>query len=259
MKVTLDKVEFEPSPNMIGDRLQPELLAPSKGKRLLYMGEPMPDDLERIKKITNNYDWEATEWYVVPFRASDNLVNRSQRVWHPNVLEQMPNQFIGRPLLKDHSWYSVDESIGIIFDSFIADDVATEEIINSGDRGLLNKKIISSQGYKSVYVMVAIHASMPVEINAIATMRFDKCSTGGILSDMDMYCPNCSEIHGREVSFFEQDERGKYICPHEMPGGYGYEENSLVADYIILDGIFDAIELSVCVSGNLPAAGVVRA
>lgn len=243
---------------LIGERLSTAELIQSSGKRTLYMGEPIPEDLEKIKLLTGESDWEASEWFVVPFRASDNLISRSQRVWHDNILNQMPKQLIGRSLLQDHSWDDVDDSVGVIFDGFIAVDEPSDDIVYSGNRGEFNSKIIREKGCKAVYVLAAIHASKPEEIMGIKTMRFDKCSTGGMLSDIDVICPNCSAQYGREVSFFETDDRGDYICPHEIPGGYYYDEDSLIADYAIWDGIFDGVELSLCVAGKLPGAAVVR-
>ena len=75
---------------------------------------------------------------------------------------------------------------------------------------------------------------------------------------MDIICPHCSEEYGREVSFFEVDEYGAYVCPHEIPGGFEYKEDSLVADYAIWDGNFEGVELSLVVCGNLPGASVMR-
>lgn len=257
--IPLDDDGWEGSNSIsIGDKLSTADLIASSGKRTLYMGEPTPEDLAKIKTLTGDDRWEGSEWFVVPLRASDNLLSRSQRVWHENILNQMPKQLIGRSLLEDHSWNEVDDSIGVIFDSFVTADIVSDDVIYSGNRGEFNQQIVNQKGCKAVYCLAAIHASKPEEIMGVKTMRFDKCSTGGMLSDIDVICPNCSAEYGREVSFFETDDRGNYICPHEMPGGGYYEEDSLVADYAIWDGIFDGVELSLCVVGNLPGAGVVR-
>jgi hypothetical protein len=53
-----------------------EVMLQKPVKRTLYMGSPTPEDLDKIKFYTKE-DWEYDEWYVVPLRASDNLVSRS--------------------------------------------------------------------------------------------------------------------------------------------------------------------------------------
>lgn len=234
------------------------VMYPSKGKRVLYMGNPVPIDLDKIKSVTNNMEWEPEEWFVFPLKASDNFVSRSNRVWHDEVLNQFSQNIIGKPLLYNHDWDSPDESIGIIFDSFISIDTPPDTIIDSGNRKKSNYNILNKKGYKCVYALAAIHASKQEDIMSVKTMRADKCSTGGILSEVDVFCPHCSEEYGREVSFFEMDEYGNYICPHEMPGGSEYEDDSLVAEYGIWTGIMEPVELSLVVCGNLPGASVMR-
>lgn len=266
MKTTANKLDEisqkleEISSILISDKLSTADLIASSGKRTLYMGEPTPEDLAKIKLLTGDDSWESSEWFVVPLRASDNLLSRSERVWHENILNQMPKQLIGKTLLLNHSWDEVDDSNGFIFDCFMTlNDIVSDDIIYSGNRGEFNQKIVNQKGCKAVYCLAAIHASKPQEIMGIKTMRFDKCSTGGVLSEIDIICPNCSAQYGREVGFFEIDDKGNFICPHEIPHPNGYyEEDSLVADYAIWDGIFDGVELSLCVVGNLPGAGVVR-
>ena len=234
------------------------IMYPSKGKRVLYMGNPVPIDLDKIKTVTKNMDWDPEEWFVFPLRISDNFLSRSNRVWHDEILNQFAKDMVGKPLLYNHDWDSPDESVGIVFDSFASADSPSDEIISSGNRKKSNYNILNKKGYKCVYALAAIHASKQNDIMSVKTMRIDKCSTGGILSEVDVICPHCSEEYGREVSFFEIDENSNYICPHEMPGGYEYEEDSLVADYAIWTGNMESVELSLVVCGNLPGASVMR-
>lgn len=246
---------------IINEQLNPKDLTAKYGykrRKLLYMGVPLPEDLESIKKVTGDDSWQPDEWFVVPFRASDNLVSRSYKVWHDNVLQQMPSKLIGKNLIINHDWDDVRSSVGIIFDGFMSYDEPDQENYESDTVSQSNYKIIQEKGYKCVYLLAAIHASKPQEIMDIKTGRVSKCSTGSILSDVSIICPHCSEEYGREVSFFEIDENSNYICPHSIPGGYQVEEDELVADYAIWDGIFDGIELSLVVCGNLPGASVVR-
>jgi hypothetical protein len=223
-------------------------------KRVLYMGTPIPEDLDKIKSLTKQ-EWEADEWFIVPLRASDNLVSRNYKVWHDNVLEQMPQQLIGKSLLKNHDWDNVENSTGFILDAFLANDSLPEY---SQDKMYKNLSFIKDKGYKCVYCIAAIHASKAQDIMDIKTMRISKCSTGGVLSEVDIICPNCSAEYGREVSFFEIDEYGNYICPHQIPGGYDYDEDDELADYAIWNGVFDGVELSLVVCGNLFKAEIIR-
>lgn len=231
-----------------------------KKRKILYMGTPLPEDLESIKRVTGDDSWEPDEWFVVPFRASDNLVSRSYKVWHDNVLEQMPKQLIGKNLILNHDWEDVSSSIGIIFDGFMSYDEPEQEIVSGNDREQSNSKIIQEKGYKCIYLLAAVHASKPQEIMDIKTGRINKCSTGSILSNVNVICPHCTEEYGREIGFFDTDENGNYICPHSLPGGQYYkpEEEELVADYAIWDGSFEGVELSLVVCGNLPGASIIR-
>lgn len=249
--------------SVINEQLVPKYmdLANMKGykkQKMLYMGTPLPEDLDKIKMLTGEDSWEPDEWFIVPFRASDNLVSHSYKVWHDRVLEQMPKQLIGKNLILNHEWDDVSSSVGIIFDGFMTYDEPEPELTNGSDKSRSNTKIVQANGYKCVYLLAAIHASKPQEIMDIKTGRISKCSTGGILNDVDIICPHCSEEYGREVSFFEVDEYGAYVCPHEIPGGFEYKEDSLVADYAIWDGSFEGVELSLVVCGNLPGASVMR-
>jgi hypothetical protein len=110
-----------------------EVMVEKPVKRTLYMGTPTPEDLDKIKFYTKQ-DWEYDEWCVVPIRASDNLVSRNYKVWHDNVLKQMPKELIGKNLIYNHEWNEVEESIGFILDAFLTSDFPEENAINSGDR-----------------------------------------------------------------------------------------------------------------------------
>lgn len=234
-----------------------EVMLQKPVKRTLYMGSPTPEDLDKIKFYTKE-DWEYDEWYVVPLRASDNLVSRSYKVWHDDVLQQMPKELIGKNLIYNHEWSEAEESIGFILDAFLVSEPSYDNAIDSGDRYTKNMSIVKNKGYKCVYCLAAIHASKAEDIMNIKTMRVNKCSTGGVLSQVDIICPNCSAEYGREVSFFELDSMGKYICPHQIPGGYEYDEDDQIADYAIWNGIFEGVELSLVVCGNLPNAEILR-
>lgn len=230
----------------------------------LNMGTPTADQLAKINTLTGK-DCKASEWYVVPFRASDNLVSRSIRKWHNNVLSQMQSQLVGRPLLVDHNWDEVEDSVGLIFDCKMSTSTnCPENIWNQPGKADLNRSIIAKEGYKCLYALACISSEMTAVIQGIESRRLNDCSTGGFLSGMRLICPNCTHEKGREISFTEQDKNGEYTCPHLIPDQYTsmYDDGSHLelpyADYLELDGTFDGIELSLCNAGNLPAASVCR-
>lgn len=231
----------------------------------LNMGTPTAEQLAKINALTGR-DTKGAEWYVVPFRASDNLVSRSIRKWHPNILNQMQDQLVGRPLLVDHNWDEVQDSVGLIFDCKTATSTnCPESIWNQPGKADLNRSIIAKEGYKCLYAMVCVSSDMTNVIQGIESRRLNDCSTGGFLSSMRLICPNCTDEKGRETTFTETDKNGDYVCPHMIPNQYSemYADSDddmelPYADYLELDGTFDGIELSLCNAGNLPAASVCR-
>lgn len=229
----------------------------------------IPDEGE-LAKINSYLDepTKAEEWYIVPFKASDNLVSRSIRKWNDNVLNQMVVELKGRPLLIDHNWEEVEDSVGFIYDCYKVESSSCDEgIWNQPGKAEKNKAIIQREGYKAVYCLAAISADMQQVITGIKMRRLNDCSTGGYLSQMKLICPNCSSEKQRTVTFTEKDKNDEYVCPHLIPSNYTemYEDTSdmgldgyLMADYLELDGVFDGIELSIVQAGNLPAASVCR-
>lgn len=234
----------------------------------LTKGIPNKEQLATINEFLQE-STTAEEWYLLPVRASDNLVSRSLRKWHPNVLQQMLQQYPGTVALIDHEWEEVEDSIGFNLDAeLITTPSAPDWIINSPGREEYNQEIISEEGYVSLYVTMAIATDMASIIAGTRYRRLNGVSTGGLLSGIKMICPNCSRDYGREVTFTERNKNGEYLCPHLIPSTYSAlysededemgERESEYADYLVLDGVFDAVEVSVVNSGNLPAAGVLR-
>lgn len=230
------------------------------------MGMPDASNLAKINSFLD-YESKPEEWQVIPFKASDNLVSRSIRKWNDNVLNQMVTELKGRPLLIDHNWEEVEDSVGFIYDTFITQSSSCDELIwNQPGKAEKNKQIIAREGYKAVYCLAAISADMQTVIQGIKVRRLNDCSTGGYLSQMKMICPNCTSEKGRTVTFTEVDKNDEYVCPHLIPSQYSEmydtsheaEYQSYMADYLELDGLFDGIELSIVQAGNLPAASVCR-
>lgn len=227
----------------------------------LHMGEPTADQLAKINALTGE-EWSASDWFVCAWYASDNLVDHSRSRWHLNVLQQMTATQTGKVLIKNHDWRNVDTSVGFAFDAaLIVDDNPDPKVINTmfADH---NQKIVDSMGLVRMIVWTALSSDNPA-VEGLKRRRLNDCSTGGTMNNIKEYCPNCTEEKGREVSFWEVDKEGDYICPHIPPYPfllmwYGDDPDMNWADYIVIDGQYESVELSIVQSGCLPAAEVVR-
>ena len=108
-----------------------------------HIGEPTPKQLKEINTLISR-ESEAEEWLVVPYRASDNLVDLDYQKWHPSAVAMMGMTFKGRPLMLDHAWGNSDKAFAFIFDSkLIQEESASRDILNAGGFEKLNKKIIN--------------------------------------------------------------------------------------------------------------------
>jgi hypothetical protein len=218
----------------------------------------------QLKKINELIGWESevSDWMLVNFRASDNLINRSLRKWSLNVLELMRVKCTENPLLIDHEWDNSDASCGFIIDSQLVRNYEAPKNQKLGYEEI-NQKIIDKEGYVSLILTAAIKSDLPIA-ESLKHRSLDSCSTGGEIDSVRIICPHCSEEHGREVTFTETDKLGNFICPHLIPNAwamyYDSEEDSEypIADYIELDGNYENLELSICNIGNLPNAKVIR-
>lgn len=219
----------------------------------------------QLAKINDAIGWEseANNWLIVNFRASDNLVNRSYRKWHKNVLSLMEEKSVGNPLLLDHEWFESNSGCGFIINSELKTSQKAPELQKLGYEEI-NQKIIAKEGYIELILTAAIPniESNKKWIEAIKNRVINSCSTGGEISGAKLICPNCSEVHGREITFNELDKFGNHICPHWLPNPYTLEvaetDDIEVADYIELNGNYENLELSICHIGNLPNAKVIR-
>lgn len=203
------------------------------------------------------------EFRLFTVLASDNLVNRSYRKWHQNLLKDICEQSVGVPFLLNHDWDEAGEIIGFVVNT----DLKTYKEIPEGYKQVrgyeeINQKIVDKEGLQCAYFTVAV----PADCDACEKIEqgiFKGVSTGGFLESYELICPNCSEEKGREISFVETDKNGDYICPHSMPYSFmnpQFNEDSdyNFADYVEINGVYDAIELSVVVSPNLPNAKVLK-
>lgn len=247
--------------------------SPAQDGTNIYIGNPNPDDLASINKLTGRND-PAEEWTVFPFLASDNILNYNYRVWSANTLEQMERGYIGANLILNHDSGNVESSVGFIFDAKLyQDNNPSEEILNASIFGEVNKTITDQDGYKWLLLKGAVQSGTAAS-EAGLYRRAQACSTGFWLYDQRTICPDCSKSYGREVEFEEEamfaTTDGKEIvqplCPH-LPitltnlmiwDEYGQGPDPLWSSYVIKDGKVDVIELSLCVDGALPMAGIIR-
>ena len=175
-----------------------------------HIGTPSESQFKAIQQLTNS-ETSAEDWMVVPFVASNNLVDLGYRRWHPNVLRQMAQGFVGRPHILDHDWYDSESAVSFIFDVKLINDSDTDsKTVEMGGFGDYNREIIEKEGYTWVYMCAAI-AKTHDAADAISTRRYNDCSTGSILNQPRMICPNCSKEHGREVDFYERDKNNEYV------------------------------------------------
>lgn len=228
-----------------------------------HLGQPTEQQFEVIQRLTNG-STTAEDWYVVPFTASNNLIDRGYRRWHKNILVQMAQGFLGKPHILDHMWHTSNGMTAFIFDvKLIQDSDCADDIKSMGGFEKYNQEIIENEGYIWLYLNVAIARTHDAS-NAIETRRYNDCSTGSILTNPRMICPNCSKQYGREVDFYELNAKGDdYLCPHLIPSRFMFwlfeGEDVEFADYAILDAEHhEAVELSSCFRGALPAASVIR-
>lgn len=237
------------------------------------MGRPTDKQFAAISKFLDpDHGTSAEDWFVVTLQASDNLVSRSIRSWHPNVLNQMAALFPGAPLILNHEWEDSNAAVGFIFNAYAEKTELPPAALTDGNRGPLNKKIADRQGFQRLMLQCAVPMSDSETVESIKKRKYNCVSTGGYMTKMRLICPDCSESYGREVTFTERDKTGAFVCPHLIPDmwhllyegddDYGDDKDNddemKPASYLVLDGIFDAVEVSLVVAGNLPLASVVR-
>ena len=235
-----------------------------------YWGNPDDADLKEIKAHTG-FDWDASEWYMVPMLASDNLIWSSWSCsWHRSVLGMMVDQYPGQSLMVDHDSYSIEGTKGFFVRSVLMQQaIAPKNIIDALGNTQLNKAILKKDGWLQVYLQAAIPTTEEGLIQSLKRRQIEDVSTGSILNGQEYICPHCSARLGRDVPFSERGEDGKFTCPHEIPDpflkmavefGWFGDEEVLFADYALMRGQGGErhFETSFVGVGNLPAAQVLR-
>jgi 2'-5' RNA ligase len=230
------------------------MIASTNKPRALYWGAPTPDDLSRINQITGR-TWEASDWQVVPFLISDNLMWRDKGKWHPNVLSQMPKEMVSRPIIYDHVWEKTESAVGVIIDCFITiSGMPPENFVRDN---ATNQKIARSEKYRSVCALGAFYGDKPEVLRGLQTKRQNDVSTGSNIWNYQVICPECSQEYGFDVDIRSVDDKGRWVCPH-LPPDFPSDSELQSMSYIVYNGVYDGIELSLVTAGNLPAAGAIR-
>jgi hypothetical protein len=266
---SLSKVEGEPeavaAPGRVIDSVTATAITATEADAIdLRMGIPSEAQFAQLKSYLHaDNNSTAEDWFVFSAIASDNLVSRSYRKWHLNTLTQMAEMLKGKPFELNHEWDDVCSVVGFIFESALLKlETPVMAAISQPMKTEFNQAIAESEGHHMLICSIAVPRSEEETVNAIESRKHQAVSTGGFLQQIKMICPNCSATHGRDVTFTERDKEDRYVCPHLIPSEYSYgmgeDDDDLYADYLILDGLFDGVELSSVVAGNLPYAQIVR-
>lgn len=251
-----------------GDRVEEEEYDPIR----TTIGEPDERQLKKIIELTGVAS-EASEWLVAGIHASNNLLDRSSRRWSIEAIQGMGIDFIGKPFITDHSWAEVDTAKGICISSALLKDHASivpSEMLSGAGEEVFNKEIIEKEGLVWLYLCVAVPRSSEAA-KAIETRTYHSVSTGSILFDAYLRCPNCErESGGREVrmdtyTIDPKTQHKVFDCPHLVGGSVmkqilGDEyENYNFSDYSILScRSTSSVEISACQAGALPQASIIR-
>lgn len=235
------------------------------------IGPPDESQLVTIIKLTG-VESTADQWTMVGVHASNNLLDRSGRRWGLRSLTLMGLDFIGRPLILNHSWEDAEASRGLIVScALVKEDasVVPKEMLSGAGADEFNKEIIEKEGLHWLYMCVAIPNDSSAA-TAVKNRLMNDVSTGSILHSAYLRCPNCErESGGKEVRMdtYTIDKNGKKVfdCSHLAGSpflravlGEEYDEYNF-SDYVILDSQdVSSIELSLCQAGCLPKASILR-
>jgi hypothetical protein len=240
----------------------------------IYSGMPNVKDLASINRLTGE-DYAAEEWSIYCYRASDNLLHGDESTWHPNLLRQMADKYVGYNFMIDHNWGSSDAVMGFVVESKLYETRnPSDAIMNAGTFGEINKQILSSQGkYQWLMLKVAVPAGSSFDM-AAKQRRTQFCSTGFFVYNRRTICPDCSAEMGREIEFTETEKietktgtEYRSVCPHLAPSPFlrmlfkiyaRPDQQPNWSTYSTMDGDLKPVELSAVVSPMLPACGILR-
>jgi hypothetical protein len=237
----------------------------------IYNGMPNEADLKKIEAFTKPGQI-AEDWTVYSFNAMDNTVDLEWKMHTPGILKQYADRSTGCNCILDHDWDNINSSVAFIFESelFRCDEIP-KSILEKGISDF-SKKIVKEEGYYWILCKVAVRVGHP-SAEALADRRIQNCSIGGKLYDAEVYCPDCTQKYGQYVRFDDMVSDGKdgykRACNHTALTPlhlylYGYVEDDDECESpnwskgVIVDGYLKPIELTSCVQGLIPGAGVIR-
>jgi hypothetical protein len=235
------------------------------------IGPPDDAQLAAIVKLTG-VESTADQWTMVGVHASNSLLDRSGRRWGLRALTLMGMDFVGRPLILNHSWEDAESSRGLIVSCARVREEASvvpKEMLSGAGAEEFNKEIIEKEGLHWLYMCVAIPNDSSAA-SAVKNRLMNDVSTGSMLHSAYLRCPNCERTsEGREVRMdtYTVDKNGKKVfdCEHLAGSpflrailGEEYDDYNF-SDYVILESeSVSSIELSLCQAGCLPKASIIR-
>ena len=201
--------------------------------------------------------FEAENFVVADFWASDNLVDRHRERWAPNLLADMVEQAPGSSVIFNHRPDQKPHE-GTVFQAELMRQTRLPRAIgNKAGFQKENRAIVKEEGFIRV-MMSAFFERDASFINDLEGGSLGKVSTGGIVVDAVDRCALCGhDIWSRE-------------CPH-LPPGFplnwvsedfidGRKPEEVISPYTITSGRhYDSLELSFTPTPALPAADLVRA
>jgi hypothetical protein len=252
-----------------GDRVEEEEYDPIR----TTIGEPDDRQLKKIIELTG-IESSASDWVVAGIHASNSALDRSGRRWGIRALTLLGMDFVGKPLITDHLWNQVESSRGIVISSALCKEDASivpDDMLSGAGAEEFNKEIIQKEGFHWLYLCVAVPRDS-TGAKLLETRAYQSVSTGSILFDPYLRCPNCERTsNGKEVRMdtYTIDPKTKqvtYDCPHlagspflrSLIGSAEYDAMNF-SDYVILDcSGTSAVEISACQAGCLPRAQFLR-
>ena len=219
------------------------------------MGKPLPEQL----RLMNQYrpmgmtPYTADDMVSVPLMASNNLLTWGLSRWAIAAIQKMADTYPGKPMLLDHSDYSVKESVGFVYDAqVIYSNAVPQDVLDGAGESEYNSIVARSEGFYQLVAYAAIAANHPI-IDALNYGRVGNVSTGCI-TDGTYRCPLDNTVFNMRTM---RCSEGHY---HPIAAMYGMTDpDDEIAPYYIKDGVISSYELSFVVAGNLPAASIPKA
>lgn len=202
-------------------------------------------------------DYTAAEVVHVPILGSTNLLFKSPlQAWTPDVMRSMAATYKGKDLILNHELYSVEKSIGFVYDSelFHVQNLtqAGLDLISETSTDIeIDRSILQKFGLYQVVCYGCVSADHPA-MDAIRFRRLADVSTGGWFTNEQLICPLCN------TEFQAED-----ICDHYPPSWYadllvewGELKREQIAPFMFVNGFHESLELSFVGEGNCPQAEI---